>query len=146
MTGFGFVARSQVADRWPGLTAHVDRATAAAGRILPACRHVLATGIPPLPAVARFAIVCAICCDRVACKDCHNDHIGRAGAHTEEVEHRCDSCGQVVERITPVAMVVSFGGRPVLVRGLDGRRRTVAMPVAVAGLGLCRRCRPAVAS
>jgi hypothetical protein len=142
--GFEFVTRSQAIGRWPSLTARVDQAHAASGHVLPACRHVLAAGSPPLSPVLPFAIICAVCCDRVCCKNCHNDHIG--GAHTDAIEHTCDGCGDVVERITPVSMMVSLATRPVRVRGLDGRKRKVVAPLAVAGLGLCRRCQPGVAS
>jgi hypothetical protein len=148
VTGFGFVPRLQVADRWSALAVHVDGATVAAGRTLPVCRHVLTTGASSQPAVLGFGIVCAVCCNGIRCKDCHNSHTDQAreGAHNEVVEDTCDGCGSTVEWITPVAMVVSLGGRSVRVRGLDGRRRQVAVPVAVAGLGLCRGCRPGVAS
>jgi hypothetical protein len=133
--------RSAFAERWPGLTTQVDRAVGALATILPACRHVLAAGAPPQAQLMPYAIVCAVCRDRLCCRDCHNAHIDATAAHTHQVEHTCDQCGRVVEWITSVSTLFSTAIRAVRVRGLDGRKRQVAVPIAVAGLGLCRYCR-----
>ncbi len=136
--------RSEVAARWPALAAQVDQAKTAVARVLPACRHVLTAGSPPLGTLLPGAVVCAICRDRVACRDCHNVHIDplRHGPHDDETEHTCDACGLVVERLHPVSMLVNLGAltTPIRVRGLDGRRRQIVAPLAVAGLGLCHAC------
>jgi hypothetical protein len=136
--------RSEVTARWPGLAGRVDQATTAIARVLPACRHVLVAGAPPLGITVPAAIVCAICRDRIACKTCHNSHVDglRQGAHNDAAEHTCDACGQVVERLHPVAMLVNLTAltTPIRVRGLDGRKRQIVAPLGVAGIGLCRVC------
>jgi hypothetical protein len=138
------LTRSAVAARWPALASRVDQATTAISRGLPACRHVLTAGTPPLRAQIGAAIVCAICRDRIACHACHNGHVDglRQGAHDAATEHTCDGCGQVVERLHPVAMLVNLREltAPIRVRGLDGRKRQIVAPVGVAGLGLCHAC------
>ncbi|SRR6266487_2963211 len=136
--------RSEVMARWPELAGRVDQANAAIARVLPACRHVLAAGAPPLGDRLPAAIVCAICADRIACKACHNGHVDglRQGAHNHDAEHTCDACGEVVERLHPVAMLTNLGTltTPFRVRGLDGRKRQIVAPLGVAGLGLCAAC------
>jgi hypothetical protein len=138
------LTRSSVVDRWPALAGRVDQATAAIARGLPACRHVLAAGTPPLRDRIGAAIVCAICTDRIACTTCHNSHVDglRHGAHDHATEHTCDACGQVVERLHPVAMLVNLASltTPIRVRGLDGRKRQIVAPFGIAGLGLCAAC------
>jgi hypothetical protein len=138
------ITRSAVVARWPALARRVDQTTAAVAKGLPACRHALTAGSPPLGLLLPGAIVCAICRDRIACKACHNAHIGplRHGVHDDEAEHTCDACGQVVERLHPVSMLVNLSAltTPIRVRGLDGRKRQIVAPLAVAGLGLCHAC------
>jgi hypothetical protein len=138
------LTRSSVVERWPALAGRVDQATAAIARGLPACRHVLAAGTPPLRDRIGAAIVCSICRDRIACRSCHNAHIDglRQGVHDHATEHTCDACGQVVERLSPVAMLVNMSAltTPFRVRGLDGRNRRIVAPLGVAGLGLCATC------
>ena len=136
--------RSEVTARWPALAGRVDQANAAIARGLPACRHVLTAGTPPLGTRLGAAIVCAVCQDRIACTSCHNGHVDglRQSVHDHVAEHTCDACGQVVERLHPVAMLVNPKAltTPIRVRGLDGRKRRIVAPLGVAGLGLCRDC------
>jgi hypothetical protein len=120
------------------------RQVAALG-LLPACRHVLAAGHRPaagglLPA-ARLCVACPA--EGLRCRDCHNAHVeGDTDPHTETAEHTCDGCGAVVEVISPFVILLNLTPPHRLrVRGLDGRKRTIAAPVGVQGFGLCRRCR-----
>ena len=109
---------------------------AAAAKLGPcplACRHTLAGG----PAIWRQgALACAAHPGRgLACGQCHTEHVN--ATHSRSHELTCDRCGQVVERIHPAAVPLGLIAR---VRDQAGRKRTMAMPVMLAGFGCCAGC------
>ena len=121
---------AEAARRWPAVVARAERALAAFAndpkRL--ACRHVL-DGIAVASLCAEH-VGGGLRCPRCAVR--HNDR------HTEATETRCDECqtsGRLIHPLTSLGQVLDLE-----VRDTKGRRRRIALVLAVGCLGVCPAC------